>query len=136
MLSALLPGFTFGLLIATFPSNAPPPATRRPYELLSKRDNSTKIFLAPTGQFSTIAVCDDNVIHYFLHRKHVLFKCMWDHKQALNTYDKALIMAEIRTRYTQLAKVALLISPSTDSIQQEDVNAWTMSNCINDDPAF
>ena len=61
---------------------------------------------------------------------------MWDHKQALNTYDKALIIAEIRTRYTQLAKVALLISPSTDSIQQEDVNAWTMSNCINDDPAF
>lgn len=136
MLSAFLPGFAFGLLIATFPSNAPPPAARRPYELLNKHDNSTRIFAAPTGQFSTIAVCDDNVIHYFLHRKHVLFKCMWDCKQALNTYDKALILAELRTRYTQLAKVALLISPNTDSIQQEDVDAWTMSNCISDDPVF
>ena len=136
MLSAFLPGFAFGLLIATFPSNAPPPAARRPFELLNKRDNSTRIFLAPTKQFSTIAVCDNNVFHYFLHRKNVLFRCIWDRERALSIYDRALIFAELRTRYAQLAKVALLISPTTDSIQQGDVDAWIMANCISDDPLF
>lgn len=135
-MSALLPGFAFGLLIATFPSNTPPPAARRPYEILNKNDNATKIFATPTTRFSTIAVCDNNVFHYFLHRNNVIFRCMWDRKEALDTYDKALILAEIRTRYTQLSKVTLLISPNTDSIQQEDVDAWTMSNCISDDQVF
>jgi hypothetical protein len=136
MLSALLPGFACGLLIATFPSNAPPPAARRPYELLNKNDNSSKIFAAPTTRFSTIAVCDNNVFHYFLHRKNVLFRCIWDRERALSIYDKAFIIAEVRARYSHMANVALLISPTTDSIQQGDVDAWTMANRISDDPVF
>lgn len=136
MVSALLSGFALGLLIATFPSNAPPPAARRPYELLNKNDNSTKIFATPTTRFSTIAVCDKNVFHYFLYHNSVLFRCIWDRKRALSIYDKALIIAEVRSRYSQLANVELLITPTNDIIQQGDVDAWTASNCISDDTLF
>ena len=133
---AFFPGLTVNLIVATFPSNAPPPAVRRPFELVNKFDNSTRIFTVPTGQFSTIAACDDNVIHYFLHRRNLLIKCMWSSKQDLNTFDKALILAEIRSRYSHMANVALLISPTIDSIHQEDLDAWTMANCIGDDSVF
>lgn len=132
---SFFPGLALSLIIATFPFNAPPPAARRPYKIMSKKDNTTNILVTPTGRFSTIAVCDNNVFHYFLHRKNVLFKCMWDHKQVLNTYDKALIIAEVRSRYS-LANVSLLISPTIDSIQQGDVDAWTMANYISDDTVF
>ena len=111
----------YGIMFGTIDSKIIPISREKTY----RKDVHEYIYLL---QPSKLIVCndDDDRIHYFVHERGYLKRCLWTH--ATTQHEKTVLFIGMRDWYERITQCEL-----NSSLQEvDDMEAWTSSSGLDD----